>query len=73
MPTINILDIFGFEIFKENGLEQLCINFANERLQQHFNKHMFKLEQEEYSAQEIKWDNIVFQDNQETINCVDNK
>uniref|UniRef100_A0A3Q1FHC1 Unconventional myosin-VIIb-like n=1 Tax=Acanthochromis polyacanthus TaxID=80966 RepID=A0A3Q1FHC1_9TELE len=69
-PSIGLLDIFGFENFNINSFEQLCINFANEQLQQFFVKHVFKLEQEEYSRENIVWKHIDYQDNQRTLDVL---
>eukprot|EP00917_Polyrhabdina_sp_WS-2016_P026395 GHVP01056703.1.p1 GENE.GHVP01056703.1~~GHVP01056703.1.p1 ORF type:complete len:1215 (+),score=238.17 GHVP01056703.1:4324-7968(+) len=70
---ICILDIYGFEVFAENGFEQLCINFANEKLQQHFNKHIFMEEQKTYQEEEIDWESINFVDNQQSIDVLEKK
>ncbi|GMG98915.1 hypothetical protein Nepgr_000755 [Nepenthes gracilis] len=71
--SINILDIYGFESFETNSFEQFCINYANERLQQHFNRHLFKLEQEEYIQDGIDWARVEFEDNQNCLNLFEKK
>uniref|UniRef100_A0AAY4EUX2 Uncharacterized protein n=1 Tax=Denticeps clupeoides TaxID=299321 RepID=A0AAY4EUX2_9TELE len=71
--SIGLLDIFGFENFNHNSFEQLCINFANEQLQQFFVKHIFKLEQEEYAHEDIVWKHISFSDNKDTLDLLANK
>ncbi|XP_074524694.1 unconventional myosin-VIIb [Halichoeres trimaculatus] len=71
--SIGLLDIFGFENFDKNSFEQLCINFANEQLQQFFVKHVFKLEQDEYTRESIVWKHIDYQDNQRTLDVLASK
>ncbi|KAF9066848.1 P-loop containing nucleoside triphosphate hydrolase protein [Rhodocollybia butyracea] len=70
---IGVLDIYGFEHFKKNSFEQFSINYANEKLQQEFNSHVFKLEQEEYVKEEINWTFIDFSDNQPCIDVIEGK
>uniref|UniRef100_A0AAQ5XBI2 non-specific serine/threonine protein kinase n=1 Tax=Amphiprion ocellaris TaxID=80972 RepID=A0AAQ5XBI2_AMPOC len=61
--NIGILDIFGFENFKKNSFEQLCINIANEQIQFYFNQHIFAWEQDEYLNEEVDARMIEYEDN----------
>lgn len=69
--TIGILDIFGFEIFKVNSLEQLMINFTNEKLQQLFNFAVFKEEERIYRSEKIGFGNIDYTDNQMILDLIE--
>uniref|UniRef100_A0A8C5AQ86 Myosin VIIBb n=1 Tax=Gadus morhua TaxID=8049 RepID=A0A8C5AQ86_GADMO len=71
--SIGLLDIFGFENFLINSFEQLCINLANEKLQQFFVVNIFELEQKEYLRQGVVWDNITFSDNKPTLELLVSK
>lgn len=69
---IGLLDIYGFENLNEmNCLEQLCINYANEKLQQCFLKSYFKLSQQDYISESIEWKTLDFDDNLHLLNVLE--
>jgi myosin-5 len=69
---IGLLDIFGFEIFEFNSIEQLCINFTNEKLHQLYVEYVFKLEVATFIEEGLKQflANLSFQDNQEVLDLL---
>eukprot|EP00759_Apiculatamorpha_spiralis_P035995 PhF_6_TR36369/c0_g1_i1/m.53425/K10357/MYO5; myosin V len=60
---IGLLDIFGFEDFETNSFEQLCINLANETLQNHYNSYIFEKDMAECKAEGVNISDITFPDN----------
>lgn len=70
---IGTLDVFGFEIFENNSFEQFCINFANERLQQFFNYHVLKMEQDLYRKEALIWTPIDLPENQDVIDLISSR
>eukprot|EP01113_Clastostelium_recurvatum_P038626 TRINITY_DN57_c0_g2_i1.p1 TRINITY_DN57_c0_g2~~TRINITY_DN57_c0_g2_i1.p1 ORF type:complete len:1863 (-),score=713.26 TRINITY_DN57_c0_g2_i1:63-5651(-) len=73
IATISVLDIYGFEFFETNSFEQFTINYANEVLQNQFNQHIFKLEQQEYVKEKIDWSYVEFNDNQACVELIESK
>lgn len=69
--VVGVLDIFGFEIFDVNRFEQFCINFTNEKMQQHFNEHIFTMEQDEYKTDAIDVAQVEFIDNKACLNLIE--
>lgn len=70
---IGLLDIFGFENFTRNSFEQLCINYANESLQSHYNKYTFINDEEECRQEGIDIPKVEFFDNSECVRMFDQK
>ena len=71
--SIGVLDIYGFEIFEQNGFEQFCINFVNEKLQQIFIELTLKSEQEEYVREGIAWKPIDYFNNKIVCDLIEEK
>eukprot|EP00457_Paulinella_chromatophora_P000513 gb/GEZN01000513.1/.p1 GENE.gb/GEZN01000513.1/~~gb/GEZN01000513.1/.p1 ORF type:complete len:1343 (+),score=363.26 gb/GEZN01000513.1/:142-4170(+) len=71
--SIGVLDIFGFEVFDRNSLDQLCINYANEKLQQHFLQSVFQLEQKLYQDEGLSVSVLEYADNAGCLSLVEDK
>mmetsp|Transcript_57061 Transcript_57061/g.94872 ORF Transcript_57061/g.94872 Transcript_57061/m.94872 type:complete len:1125 (+) Transcript_57061:34-3408(+) len=67
---IGILDIYGFERLQQNSFEQLCINLANERLQQFFVDHVLQAEQGLYAREGLPWNEMHLPDSEPVVRCV---
>merc|ERR1712129_478489 len=70
---IGILDVFGFENFYFNSLEQFCINYTNEKLQAYFNHHIIASEQEEYISESVFWKPLHIPNNRVYTDFVEDK
>ena len=68
---LGVLDIYGFEILEENGFEQLCINYVNEKLHQYAIALTLKAEQDEYANEGIGWVNVAFEDNLPVVTLIE--
>jgi len=70
---IGLLDIFGFECFEQNGFEQLCINYANEKLQQKFTEDIFRQVQAEYESEGLAAIDICYDDNSDVLDLIESR
>jgi myosin V len=70
---IGLLDIFGFETFEVNRFEQLCINYANEKLQAKFTSDIFQSVMAEYEFEGIELGEIVYDDNSNVLDLVEGR
>ena len=63
--NLGFLDIYGFEILESNSLEQLLINYTNERLHQIYLTKIFKEEEELFKAEGLAnmFKTIPYEDN----------
>ncbi|RLM80253.1 hypothetical protein C2845_PM12G30930 [Panicum miliaceum] len=76
---IGVLDIYGFESFKTNSLyKQFCsfcydieVGYGDSESVTTMSKHVFKMEQEEYTKEEINWSYIEFIDNQDVLDLIE--
>ncbi len=70
---LGVIDLYGFEDKGVNSLEQLCVNFAEERLKQQFTEHIFIQDANIYAGEGINADFVQYTDNQSVLDCINKK
>ncbi|XP_076635717.1 STKc_myosinIII_N_like and MYSc_Myo21 domain-containing protein ninaC isoform X3 [Colletes latitarsis] len=65
--AINVMDLFGFECFAVNRLEQLIANTMNEQMQCYYNQRIFAWEMQEQEEEDIPVQRLHFYDNKDAI------
>ncbi|XP_064110470.1 unconventional myosin-XIX-like [Macrobrachium nipponense] len=68
---LGILDVYGFETFEQNSLEQLCINYTNERLQQEFIRRYLATEHQVLKEEGFLGVDINYTDNSRCVLALD--
>ncbi|XP_018577928.1 unconventional myosin-Ib [Anoplophora glabripennis] len=61
--VLGVLDLYGFEVFEDNGFEQLMINYCNEKLHQFITAATLKEEQEELIREGLEWTKVEYFNN----------
>lgn len=61
------MDMFGFENFKVNSIEQLSINTVNEELQNAFYRHSFQYDSQVYQREGLPYPQTSYKDNKKVV------
>lgn len=70
---MHVIFFIWFHIFYLFFLTLFFSNYSSEKLQNYFNEHIFKLEQDEYASEGIQWSALDFRDNQGCIDLIEKK
>ncbi|CAB3231368.1 unnamed protein product [Arctia plantaginis] len=65
--SVSLLDMFGFECYHRNRLEQLIVNTTNEQIQFLYNQRMFAWEMQETADEEVPFASLHFYDNKNSV------
>ncbi|XP_034827357.1 neither inactivation nor afterpotential protein C isoform X2 [Maniola hyperantus] len=65
--SVSLLDMFGFECYHRNRLEQLIVNTTNEQMQFLYNQRVFAWEMQEAAEEEVPVTDLMFYDNKNSV------